>query len=50
MMLAAFCHDYDHPGLNNQFLIASSDLLALVYNDKSVLENHHIAEVFKMLH
>lgn len=50
MMLAAFCHDFDHPGVNNQYLVASSDLLALDYNDKSILENHHIAEVFKLLH
>ena len=41
MLMAAICHDYQHPGLNNDFLIKSHDPLALSYNDKSPLENHH---------
>mmetsp|Transcript_14930 Transcript_14930/g.14798 ORF Transcript_14930/g.14798 Transcript_14930/m.14798 type:complete len:110 (-) Transcript_14930:39-368(-) len=43
MILAAAVHDYEHPGLNNMFLINSKDTLALRYNDIGVLENHHIA-------
>lgn len=41
LLLAALGHDVEHPGYNNQFLINKKDLLALRYNDKSVLENHH---------
>ncbi|KAJ3410427.1 hypothetical protein HDV05_003813 [Chytridiales sp. JEL 0842] len=47
--LAAIIHDFDHPGVNNHFLVASSDRRALLYNDKSVLENHHAAAAFEVL-
>ena len=48
-LISAAVHDFDHPGLNNIFLINSNDPLALTYNDKSVLENHHVASAFKIL-
>ena len=48
-LLAAIIHDYDHPGVNNHFLMASSDKMALLYNDKSILENHHCAASFEVL-
>ena len=35
--------------MNNNFLIATSDPRALLYNDKSVLENHHCASAFSIL-
>ena len=41
--------DYDHPGVNNAFLIATGDAKAVLYNDKSVLENHHVSSAFKLL-
>jgi hypothetical protein len=44
--LAAICHDVDHPGLTNAFLVAASDPIALRYNDKAVLESHHAATAF----
>ena len=47
-LLSAAIHDYDHPGLNNIFLINSSHNLALTYNDKSVLENYHVSAAFKL--
>eukprot|EP00842_Homolaphlyctis_polyrhiza_P005886 jgi/Hompol1/6299/HPOL_004922-RA len=47
--VAASIHDYDHPGVNNNFLIATNDRRAMLYNDKSVLENHHCASAFDVM-
>ncbi|KAG2451384.1 hypothetical protein HYH02_003986 [Chlamydomonas schloesseri] len=46
---AAVVHDHGHPGLTADFLIATSDPLAVRYNDRSPLENHHGASFFSML-
>ncbi|XP_026331892.1 calcium/calmodulin-dependent 3',5'-cyclic nucleotide phosphodiesterase 1C-like isoform X2 [Hyposmocoma kahamanoa] len=40
-LLAAIAHDMDHPGVNQPFLIATSNHLAALYRNTSVLENHH---------
>jgi len=48
-IIAAMLHDIDHPGRNNAFLVSTSDPLAIVYNDESVLENHHAATGFRTL-
>ncbi|CAH4038957.1 cGMP-inhibited 3',5'-cyclic phosphodiesterase A-like isoform X1 [Pieris brassicae] len=40
-LLAAIAHDMDHPGVNQPFLIATSNHLAALYQNTSVLENHH---------
>ena len=47
--IAAIIHDVDHPGRNNSFMIATSSPLAMMYNDISVLENHHCATGFEIL-
>lgn len=40
-LLGAVAHDLDHPGVNQPFLIATSNHLAALYENTSVLENHH---------
>jgi len=47
-LLAAVIHDVDHPGKNSAFLCNSGSELANLYNDISVLENHHAAFGFKL--
>jgi hypothetical protein len=49
VVLAALVHDLGHVGVNNQFLSASRDPIALTYNDRSNLENFHIASFFKII-
>jgi len=41
--------DYDHSGTTNNFHIHSNSDLALMYNDRSVLENHHVAAFFRTM-
>eukprot|EP00818_Percolomonas_sp_WS_P011098 CAMPEP_0117435914 /NCGR_PEP_ID=MMETSP0759-20121206/733_1 /TAXON_ID=63605 /ORGANISM="Percolomonas cosmopolitus, Strain WS" /LENGTH=780 /DNA_ID=CAMNT_0005227489 /DNA_START=522 /DNA_END=2864 /DNA_ORIENTATION=+ len=48
-LLSAIIHDYDHPGLNNAFQVNSQSYLATLYNDRSVLENHHCAQAFELM-
>jgi len=49
MLFAAAIHDLEHTGTNNQFHINSKSELALLYNDQSVLENHHISAAFRLM-
>ena len=49
LLFAATCHDLDHPGLSNDFLIKSGHDWAILYNDRSVLENHHATAAFMLL-
>eukprot|EP00002_Diphylleia_rotans_P002468 TRINITY_DN1155_c0_g1_i2.p1 TRINITY_DN1155_c0_g1~~TRINITY_DN1155_c0_g1_i2.p1 ORF type:complete len:770 (-),score=192.75 TRINITY_DN1155_c0_g1_i2:478-2787(-) len=48
-LLAAAVHDYNHPGVNNAFQINTASSKALIYNDKSVLENYHISAAWMLL-
>ena len=49
MMLAGFCHDLDHPGLNNGFHVNCGHPLALRYNDRAVLEEWHAFSMWHVL-
>eukprot|EP00051_Salpingoeca_urceolata_P005821 m.77744 g.77744 ORF g.77744 m.77744 type:complete len:720 (+) comp14559_c0_seq1:332-2491(+) len=48
-VIAAAAHDVAHFGLTNQFLVATDHPLAVLYNDQSVLENHHAATAFQLM-
>ena len=50
MIIAGMVHDTDHPGYNNLYLVNSKNKMALRYNDKSVLESHHVALAFDIMH
>ena len=49
LLLSCICHDYKHPGVNNNYLKETRDKIAIKYNDISILENMHIAETFKLI-
>jgi len=49
LLVAAIVHDYQHPGHSSTFEIESESELALTYNDRSVLENFHIASAWRLL-
>ncbi|KAJ8249146.1 hypothetical protein GJAV_G00231660 [Gymnothorax javanicus] len=48
LFVAAAMHDYDHPGRTNAFLVATNAPQAVLYNDRSVLENHHAASAWSL--
>ena len=48
-VLAGAIHDYDHPGFNNNFHTRTNAYLSTLYNDRSILENHHCACVFELM-
>ncbi|XP_073821039.1 phosphodiesterase 1c isoform X3 [Musca autumnalis] len=48
-LLAALIHDFEHTGTTNNFHVMSGSETALLYNDRAVLENHHISAAFRLL-
>lgn len=46
---AAIVHDYDHSGVNNDFLIKTRHDLAITYNDASPNEAHHVAATYHLM-
>ena len=46
---AALVHDFEHLGVNNDYLIKSFHPLAVMYNDISPLENHHVAAAVRVM-
>ena len=49
VLLSGAAHDMDHPGNNNLYEQKSRSKLALLYNDQSILENHHAASFFFLM-
>ena len=49
LLIAGICHDVGHKGYNNDYHIKMYSDLAIIYNDKSILENFRISETFKLL-
>jgi hypothetical protein len=48
-IIAAAVHDVAHPGTTNNYHIRTSSEHAVTYNDKSVLENMHVAQAFRLM-
>ncbi|KRX00205.1 hypothetical protein PPERSA_10704 [Pseudocohnilembus persalinus] len=49
VVFSGLCHDVNHTARTNIYEVNSMSKLAIRYNDKSVLEQHHIAQTFKIL-
>ena len=48
-IIAAAVHDVDHRGRTNAFLVRTRHPWATLYNDNSVLENHHVSTAFHIM-
>ncbi|XP_038206253.1 calcium/calmodulin-dependent 3',5'-cyclic nucleotide phosphodiesterase 1 isoform X4 [Zerene cesonia] len=48
-LVAAIVHDFEHTGTTNNFHVMSGSDTALLYNDRAVLENHHISAAFRLM-
>ncbi|XP_055084387.1 dual specificity calcium/calmodulin-dependent 3',5'-cyclic nucleotide phosphodiesterase 1C isoform X2 [Periophthalmus magnuspinnatus] len=49
MIFAAAVHDYEHTGTTNNFHIQTRSDTAILYNDRSVLESHHVSAAYRLL-
>lgn len=49
LLLSGLGHDLCHPGVNNSFLIGTRNELAVKYNNESVLENHHVSVLIRLV-
>lgn len=49
MLFAALMHDVDHTGFTNIYEMNLISELAIIYNDQSILENHHCATAFRLV-
>ncbi|XP_054719508.1 dual specificity calcium/calmodulin-dependent 3',5'-cyclic nucleotide phosphodiesterase 1-like isoform X2 [Uloborus diversus] len=48
-LFAAIIHDYEHTGTTNSFHVMSGSEVALLYNDRAVLENYHVCQSFRLM-
>ncbi|KAJ8004297.1 hypothetical protein DPEC_G00157670 [Dallia pectoralis] len=49
MVFAAAVHDFEHTGTTNNFHIQTRSEVAILYNDRSVLENLHVSSAYKLM-
>jgi hypothetical protein len=49
LLMAAAVHDFEHPGLTGDHLVATAHPWALLHNDRAVLEQHHLSAAFQLL-
>nr|XP_057916408.1 dual specificity calcium/calmodulin-dependent 3',5'-cyclic nucleotide phosphodiesterase 1C-like isoform X2 [Doryrhamphus excisus] len=49
ILFAAAIHDYEHTGTTNNFHIQTRSDTAMLYNDRAVLENHHVSAAYRLL-
>jgi cAMP-specific phosphodiesterase len=49
LLLAAISHDVDHHGFNNAYHKKAKTPLGLLYQDRPVMEMHHIATAIRLL-
>lgn len=49
LLLSTVCHDLEHPGTTNAFQVANQTKLALLHNDRQVLENHHANVAWRLI-
>nr|VZI30741.1 unnamed protein product [Spirometra erinaceieuropaei] len=48
VVYAALIHDFEHTGTTNNFHVQTQTELALLYNDRNVLESYHVSAVFRI--
>uniref|UniRef100_A0ABM5F915 Phosphodiesterase n=1 Tax=Pogona vitticeps TaxID=103695 RepID=A0ABM5F915_9SAUR len=49
IIFSTLIHDYEHTGTTNHFHVETRSETALLYNDRSVLENHHVSAAYHLL-
>ncbi|XP_077392695.1 dual specificity calcium/calmodulin-dependent 3',5'-cyclic nucleotide phosphodiesterase 1C [Festucalex cinctus] len=49
MVFAAAIHDFEHTGTTNNFHIHTRSEVTILYNDRSVLENHHVSAAYRLM-
>jgi 3',5'-cyclic-nucleotide phosphodiesterase len=49
VLIAAICHDLDHPGNNSAFEVATISKISVLYSNDTVLERHHCATALRLL-
>lgn len=49
MLLAAVCHDLEHPGKSSVFQVSEHSELAMKYGNDSPLERHHVCVALRLL-
>ncbi len=47
--ISAIIHDFEHTGTTNNFHMQTRSEIAMVYNDRAVLENYHISAAFRVI-